>query len=362
MEMNTELKNLSEGLSAKTVYAAIAIFALVLLLLWMLGLIGRDKVEPGQTSLFEPQRQGAKTAIVEQRIVKDLMSWPGTVKARIEAQIAPKLNARIIDIKVHAGDKVKKGDVIALLDPEALNAQRREAAAALSAARAEAARARADEQRVRNLFVKEAATREAFDLAVAQSRTAQAREKQASSALQEIDVHRGETELRAPFDGVIVERLKEPGDMGLLGVPLATIQKAQGLRIEAGVPVSCATQIRLGNPAQIRIETLAEPLHAKIDEIVPEVDVQSRSILLKATLPEMPGLQPGLFGWLEQACGQHQALLIPAQAVRRIGQLEIVTVLRDGKTSIRHVRSGKSEDGMVEIHSGLEAGETVLLQ
>jgi multidrug efflux pump subunit AcrA (membrane-fusion protein) len=83
--------------------------------------------------------------------------------------------------------------------------------------------------------------------------------------------------------------------------------------------------------------------------------------LLKATLPDAPGLQPGLFGWLEQVCGEHQALLIPVQAVRRIGQLEIVTVLDGGKQLIRHVRTGKAQDGQVEIQSGLNAGETVLL-
>lgn len=345
----------------KSIYASIAVFALILLLLWMLGLIGGEKVAPGQTEFAAAKRQIAKTATVQQLVIKDVLLWAGTVKARTEAQIAPKITARIIAIKVRAGDKVKKGDLIAQLDPEAIKAKEREAAASLTALKAEAARARADEQRIRNLYSKEAATRENFDQAVAQSRAAQARMQAASSALQEIGINRSETELRAPFDGVVVARLQEPGDMALTGVPVVTLHKAKALRMEVAVPTHCATQINLGSYAKIRIETLEKPLSAEIDEIVPEVDTQTRTVLIKATLPEMPGLQPGLFGWLEQACSEHQALLIPVQAVRRIGQLEVVTVLATGKEWIRHVRTGKAQDGQVEIQSGLNAGETVLL-
>ncbi|MGR8935271.1 MAG: efflux RND transporter periplasmic adaptor subunit [Gammaproteobacteria bacterium] len=346
---------------SKSFYASLAIVALILLLLWMLGLIGGEKVAPGQTEVSAEQRKTANTARVQQRAVKDVLSWAGTVKARTEAQIAPRITARIVAIKVRAGDKVKKGDLIAQLDPEAIRAKQREAAATLAALKAEAARARADEQRIRNLYTKEAATKEHFDQAVAQSRAAQARMQAAGSALQEVGVNVSETELRAPFDGVIVTRLQEPGDMALTGVPIVTMHRAKALRMEAAIATHCATRISIGSPAKLRIETLDKPLTAEIDEIVPEVDPQTRTVLMKATLPELPELQPGLFGWLEQACGEHQALLIPARAVRRIGQLEIVTVLTAGKQLIRHVRTAKAQDGLVEIQSGLNAGETVLL-
>jgi len=78
-------------------------------------------------------------------------------------------------------------------------------------------------------------------------------------------------------------------------------------------------------------------------------------------LPATEGLQPGQYGWLEQACSQHEALLIPSNAVLHIGQLEVVKVLVEGKPVMRHVRIGKTYEEQVEVLSGLHAGETVLI-
>jgi len=76
----------------------------------------------------------------------------------------------------------------------------------------------------------------------------------------------------------------------------------------------------------------------------------------------MAGLQPGYFGWLEQACDQHEALLIPASAVQHIGQLEVVKVVADGRQLMRHIRTGKTFGDQIEVISGLHAGETVIAQ
>jgi len=347
----------------KIIYSGIAIVALIILLLYMLGMIGHSKTPPGSTAM---QSQKASNSVrkvkVIKKVVDDVLSWPGTVKSRTEAKIAPRVTARIMEITVNAGDKVKKGDVIALLDQKALRAQKQASAADLAAARADWQRARADERRIRSLFAKEAATKETFDRVVAQARAAKARVDAAGSALHEISINLAETTLKAPFDGVIVQRLKEPGDMGLAGVPIVVIHNSAALRLETAVPTQCALHLQLGARVPVRIETMAKKLTAKIDEITPEVDPETRTILIKATLPLDKQLQPGLFGWLDQACSQHTALLIPARAVRKIGQLEVVKVLVDNRPLTRHVRTGKRHDDMVEIQSGLRAGETVIIQ
>ncbi|MBL6987340.1 MAG: efflux RND transporter periplasmic adaptor subunit [Methylobacter sp.] len=352
----TEFKKIN-----KTVAISVAVLALILLLLYMQGSFV-SKVSPGLSTLpGDANAQKNDTVVVEKKQVDDMFSWPGTVKSRTVANLAPRMTARIIEIKVHAGDKVKKGDVIARLDERDIKAQENAALAALVGANAQASRAKADEQRTRSLYSKEAATRENFDAVVAGAKAAQAGANQAASTVNEIRSHLADTLLRAPFDGVVVKRLKEPGDMGLPGDPVATLQTPQGLRLEAEVPGSCAGRYRIGMDVAVRIDTLGLTTPGQIDEISPEVDPQTRSQLIKIALPAMEGLQPGYFGWLEQACGQHEALLIPVDAVEHIGQLEVVKVLsEEGRQQMRHIRTGKTFGEQVEVISGLHAGETVI--
>ena len=351
----TEHKNIN-----KIGMMAAAVVALILLLLYMQGTFV-SKVPPG----LSPQAPDASaptsnTALVEQQAVDDLLTWPGTVRSRTVAYIAPKMTARIIEIKVKAGDKVKKGDVIARLDERDIKTQEQAALAVLAGASAQANRAKADEQRIRSLYSKEAATRENFDAVVAREQEAQAGASQATSAVSEARSHLADTLLLAPFDGIVVKRLKEPGEMGLPGVPVVSLQTPQGLRLEADVPSTCAGRYRTGMDVTVRIDTLGQTVTAQIDEISPEVDPQTRTQLIKIALPALAGLQPGYFGWLEQACDQHEALLIPTSAVQHIGQLEVVKVLSEGKQVMRHIRTAKSFGDRIEVISGLHAGETVI--
>jgi len=338
-----------------------AVVGMVLLLIFMEGGFN-DKVSPGQVQAQSAQNlSGVSTALVEQKQLDDMLAWPGTVHSRTVANIAPKMTARIVEIKVNAGDKVKKGDLIAKLDERDIHAQTNAAQAALAGASAQADRAKADEQRIKSLYSKEAATRQNYDAVVAAAKQAQAAVNQAASTANEVRTHLDDASLRAPFDGIVTKRLQEPGDMGMPGVPVVTMQTTQGLRLEAAVPASCAGRYETGVDVSVRIDTLGQKVTGQIDEITPEIDPQTRTQLIKVALPETEGLQPGQYGWLEQACNQHEALLIPLSAVQHIGQLEVVKVLVDGKPVMRHVRTGKTYEDQVEVLSGLHAGETVLI-
>jgi len=351
----TEPKNIN-----KIAIISAAVLALILLLFYMQGSFV-SKVSPGNSPLVnDSNAQKSDTAVVEKKQVDDILAWPGTVRSRTVANIAPRMTARIIEIKVKAGDKVKKGAVIARLDERDVKAQENAALAALAGANAQANRAKADEQRIRSLYSKEAATRENFDAVVARAKEVQAGVNQATSTVTEIRSHLADSLLLAPFDGIVVKRLKEPGDMALPGVPVVTLQTSQGLRLEADVPSTCAGRYSIGMDVTVRIDTLGLTTRAQIDEISPEVDPQTRTQLIKIALPAIEGLQPGYFGWLEQACGQHEALLIPASAVQHIGQLEVVKVLSEGRQLMRHIRTGKTFGDQIEVISGLHAGETVI--
>lgn len=344
----------------RTITIVAVTLVLILLLIYMQGGF-TGKVAPGTTPLTREANPPLEhTVAVTTQQVGDILAWPGVVKSRTVAEIAPRLTARIVEIKVNAGDTVKKGEVIAHLDERDLKAQEKAALAALSGANAHAARTRADKQRISGLYEKEAATRERYDVAVALAKEAQAGADQAGSALTEIRARLADTLLLAPFDATVVKRLKQPGDMGMPGVPVVTLQVPRGLRLEVEVPAVCAGALQSGETVVVWIDTLDQTFNAVIDEIIPEMDAQTHSQLIKIALPAVEGLKPGYFGWLKQACEEHTALLIPASAVQHLGQLEIVRVLSDGRQSTRHIRTGKTFGDRVEVISGLHAGEIVM--
>ncbi|MGR8999631.1 MAG: efflux RND transporter periplasmic adaptor subunit, partial [Gammaproteobacteria bacterium] len=132
----TEHKNIN-----KIVTISAAVLALILLLLYMQGSFV-SKVSPGTSpQASDSNTTASHTAVVEKKLVDDILTWPGTVKSRTVANIAPKMTARILEIKVHASDKVKKGAIIARLDERDIRAQEHAALAALAGASAQANRA-----------------------------------------------------------------------------------------------------------------------------------------------------------------------------------------------------------------------------
>ncbi|HYE37014.1 efflux RND transporter periplasmic adaptor subunit [Methylocaldum sp.] len=346
----------------KLIYALVAVAALIVLLMWMQGSF-EDKVEPGVSEAVADGEvdKNAPTAKVVRKDIEKAFAWPGTVAARTVAQIAPKIPGRILEIPVRAGERVKQGQVLARLDARETQARLGQARAALAAAEAQAGQARADARRLQNLYDKEAATRQDLDAVLATAQTAEARVREARDAIREAESSQAETVLRAPFDGVIVERRLEPGDMALPGTAILVLQESQRLRIESAVPAQCAGLVKIGDELKVRIANPESEFKAVVDEIQPAADPKTRTVLVKARLPEDSGVQPGAFGWLYQSCGQDDVLLVPVSAVNRVGQLESVRLLVENHARLRHVRTGKRHDGQIEILSGLKEGDTVLL-
>jgi len=378
--MNTEYSTPS-----RTLQALAAIAGLILLLVWMEGGFSR-KTPPGTVEAAEREAPPGPTVKVTKQTLQDWRDWPAQVTARSTAQLSPKIPARVLEIPFKAGDAVKAGQVVARLDASEWQARVNQARSNLAATEAEAARAQADARRVQDLFAKEAATARQQETALALSRAAAAQVAAASAAIGEAQAQLDETVVRAPFDGFVVRRELEPGDLAAPGKPVLTVQTEKRLRVEADIPESCAARLTVGQTLSARLgaptphpkslsqreRDISSPLPlgeglgvrgfeeqpARLEEIAPAADPLSHTVHIKAALDAVA--QPGAFAWLRQSCGEREVLLIPASAVQRAGQLESVRVLVEGKPRLRHVRTGKAVDGQVEILSGLNEGDEVL--
>ncbi|MCC6740746.1 MAG: efflux RND transporter periplasmic adaptor subunit [Planctomycetia bacterium] len=347
--------------AVRRIAAALAgVAGLVLLLLWMQGVFRSGKVRPGESPLpgSAPPRD---TAVVVRREIEEWQEWPGTIASRMVAQVSPRITARVLEIKVAAGAKVSARDVVAVLDDRDLKSRVDQARSAVTAAEAQARESASDLERTKGLFEKGAASRRELEAAEARAGTQAAQAAQARDALTEAEVMLGEAVLRAPFDGVVAERLAEPGDLAVPGRAVVTVHDPVHLRLEAQIPESCAAKAHVGMEVPVFVEALSRDLQASVEEISPMADPVSRTFLVKAALPSDAALRPGMFGRFRTACTKREALLVPAAAVRRIGQLESVEVVADGVVRQRNIRTGKAFGADVEVLSGLEAGERVVV-
>ncbi len=346
-------------LTSKLIWGPLAVLGLIGLLAWIQGAFA-EKVPPGRTPLALEKASGAIVK-VEARTLPRRLDWPATVSADTVARIAPKIPGRILKITVDIGAQVQKGQLLARLDDSQIRAQLRAAKAALAAAKAQAQRAAADARRIRNLFKQQAATQRDLDAAVAAERSSRAQVEQARQQIQAIKAQLNETRLYAPFTGSIIERLADPGDMGLPGQPILTLQNPRQLEVKTHVPEHCARFLSLGSPVKVNVPGQDLQLEAAVTEMAAAADTFTHTIEVKAALPPDQPVLPGAFAWFGQTCGEEQLLLLPASAVRRVGQLEEVQYVTEGHLQTRLVRTGRHINGQVEILAGLKAGDQVQL-
>jgi RND family efflux transporter MFP subunit len=351
--------SLIERAPRKAVFAGAAVAALIVLLLYIQGFGGR-KVRPGVVAL-PAGGEAHNVATVEKREVPDAIDWPATVRSRTVANIAPKVMARVLEVRVTVGSAVRQGDLLAVLDDRDIKARAQQAQGALAAVEAQAAQADADLRRAQALFRKQASTQQELDSVEARAKSTRAQVAQARDALKEAQVALGDASMRAPFDGVVAERFVDPGDMAAPGKPVVVMYAPGSLRLETHVSEHCVGMLSVGMDVPARVDTPVLESVAHIEEIAPAADPQSRTFLVKASLSALPRLRPGTFGSLRAPCGTHPALLIPPAAVIRSGQLESVRLMVDGTVRTRNVRTGKTYNDRVEVLSGLQEGERVLI-
>lgn len=370
------------------------IWGVVLLLAGFLGAYGayrfypETKIEPGK--IQNSGRKNVSPAMTTRTSVKTITEWyeaVGTVRPTTETRIESQVTAQVKTVRVKSGDKVAKNQVLVLLDDrqflsrldqakqglERVVATKKQARQSVIAAEAAFVQAGSAYKRTKTYFESQAATTQDLENSQAiflQAKAALSRTKealagsdasirQAKEVIRESEIARGYTKIRAPETGKVLKRLIEPGDLALPGKPLIILQTKAALRLEAYVREGMIQKVKPGEKLRVYIQTLDKTTDAIVEEIVPYADPQTRTFLVKVALPDIPGLYPGMYGKLLIPIQEHQVVLIPLKAVRKVGQLELVRVKANGVWETRFVKTGQKIDDTVEILSGLEANEII---
>ena len=269
----------------------------------------------------------------------------GTVRPKLSTTIESKVTGRITEVLVSPGQSVKQGDLLLTISASELQAQLNQA----TATRQQAAN---DLKRATELNQQQIMSQAEFDNAQSKFQVAEAAEVAAQTMWDY-------TKLKAPFDGVITKKLADVGDLATPGRILLQMENPQTLRIEADLPESLVNQVKLRDKLKVLVPGLPA-MNGTTTEISPVADDNSRTYLIKLDLPVQIGIKSGQFGRLEVPTGQVQVLQIPVNAIIHRGQLEMVYTITDHRASLRLIKTGRTEEGSIEVNTGLNSGEQVI--
>jgi RND family efflux transporter MFP subunit len=336
-----------------------------------------------------PKAPAVQIETVAVSSIPEIYRASGTVRARQVAAIAARIASTILDVRVHAGDRVAAGETLVVLDHRDLEANlgraeaaRAEAESALAetenaigSARASVELARATHRRLEELLGKRSVSQQEFEesqarlrnaeaaveMAVSRRRQVEARRSQADAEIAAARIALGYATLAAPFAGLVTERKADPGSLATPGAVLLTIEREGSLRLEAAMDESRLNLVRQGEVVPVEIDGVKRTFAGRVAEIVPSVDPATRTFVAKIDLPDSAGLRGGMFGRASFRAGERSAVLAPESAVVERGQIRSVHVVEGETARLRLVTVGETRGNLREILSGLSAGEKIVV-
>lgn len=285
-------------------------------------------------------------ALIREQNIPALTEAVGTLQAAERAAIAAKVTGVITGMPVVLGSTVKTGDLLVAISAEEISARLNQAEVQLN-------QAKRNLDREQNLLHKNAATSETVKSMSDLHAIAQAGYREAKTML-------GYATITAPFDGVVTRKNVSNGDLATPGAELLHIENNRKLQVATAVPESLVLQIRTGAALIVKIPSAEIVTKGTVTEISPGIDPNSRTALVILDLPPDPNLRTGQFARVLLPGKEEKALLIPTSALVPSGQMDRVFVVEDNKAHLRLIRTGMTHDGVTEILSGLNPGETVV--
>ncbi len=289
-------------------------------------------------------------AAVAMRPVGQGLELDGTLQAVQQSTLSAQASGRIAQLLVKAGDRVRAGQLLAVIDDRVTQAGVAQAQAGLAQAQAQLAQAETQLKRTRDLHAQGFVAQAALDAADTQYRAAKAGADQARAGATQSSLAQGYTRLTAPYDGHVLATHAQAGDLAAPGLPVLTVYAPQPLRAVTHVPASrggvaqAATRVEVQRPDG---RWVAQTMEWRLD-LAPA---------------DAADLLPGQQVRVRFVAGDQQRLLLPASAVLRRGELTAVyRVSAQGGFVLRAVRLGADHgEAGVEVVSGVQAGDRVAL-
>jgi RND family efflux transporter MFP subunit len=295
------------------------------------------------------------------------ISVSGKVESVQTAYISTRLMGIITQINIKAGDPVQKGQALATISSQDIQAKRAQAEAMITEAEANLQNASRDLERFTALYKQQSASAKELENITLQYKSAEARVRAAKEMKNEVNAMMGYSTLRAPFSGIVIQKNAEAGSMANPGIPILVIEQSGLKQVSAAIPESEINRIVKGNTAEIDIKSTGKKIVGKVTEINPSSQFTGGQYIVKISIPnaDQAGVYSGMYvnvllpvKFAQAATAESGAIMVPSASLVKKDQLyELFTISNNNTALLRLVRVGKTIGDQVEIVSGLSKDE-----
>jgi RND family efflux transporter MFP subunit len=321
-----------------------------------LTLLAASACREGSADAPRPPAASVAAYEVRAETLTTVVPVQGTVAARQRAEISTRLMARVVDVPVELGARVRTGQALIRLGVEDIAASRAKAAAAVTVARAARDEAQRQAARMDTLYAQDAVALVQRDQTRLAATQAESQLAMAEATLEEVATAAGYSRIPAPFDGVVVARNVDPGDLAAPGQPLLALESVGPRDAILSVPADVGASLEVG--ATLTVTALdGRTGQARIRAVAGGADPMTRTVEVRAALAaDWP---TGISVTALVPAGTCVGIASPTHAVVRRGQLTGVRIVSGDLTTLRWVRLGRTVGDRIEVLSGLEAGERI---
>lgn len=328
-----------------------------------MGLSGcSQEEEQAEAKAASQQTIQASIETVQLGTVPMMAVVPGAVVSDQKAQISSRLIGYIKDLNVKVGQKVKRGELLFRIDSTDVQSQINQANAGYQQAVAALEDAKLDYDRFTKLFKEDSVSKQQYDKIRLQYSVAQENLVAAKSGLDQAKSQLSYADVRAPFDGVIVEKLAEAGGLASPGQPIVVIENLQSISVQTEVAGELFAVLRTGDTAVVLVDGQPEAMDGTIYTLVSAANPKTRTHTVKLSLPaSASNINSGTFARVSFKRGERQTIMVPSTAVVMRAGIPGVFVVKEGKAYFAMVRPGMSMNGQTEIQAGLDLGERIVV-
>lgn len=316
-----------------------------------------------KTEIFELGE--GDSSLVEERALQVNLPVHGSLVPTAQATIKSKVAGTVQNTNVSEGMAVKAGQVLAQIDAADLQARVATQQAALDEAMARLSLAKKNNANNQALLKQNYISQNAYDTTQNSLELANASVKSAKAQLDIARLALADSAIRAPFDGIISKRFMQTGDKASPDMPLFTLVNLNKMTLEAMVPSSDISRVKVGQEVNIQIDGMQERRwQGKVERINPSAEAGSRSLLVYVQIENDGSLKGGMYAKGTIALEKSRPMpLVPILALRQENGRDVLYRVQDGKVVSAPVKLGlrNEDEGMVEISEGISTGSHVLI-